>query len=128
MFGGKPLDGFGMVGLVRRGIPVRAVQFLLESGWLTQGELEMLVVSRAGLARRHASGLLTARQSDRLLRVARVLAVAEETFGGRRKAGDWLRRPTEPLSGERPLDLLDTGEGARLIETLLARIAHGIAA
>jgi uncharacterized protein (DUF2384 family) len=32
------------------------------------------------------------------------------------------------LAGERPLDLLDTDEGAREVETLLGRISHGIAA
>jgi hypothetical protein len=51
---------------------------------------------------------LTPEQSDRLVRVARVLAAAEETFGNREKAGTWLRRPTTALAGERPLELLDT--------------------
>lgn len=32
------------------------------------------------------------------------------------------------LIGERPFDLLDTAEGARAVETLLGRIAYGIAA
>lgn len=73
-------------------------------------------------------GTLTPEQSDRLVRVARVLAAAEETFGSREKAGAWLCRPTVALGGERPLHLLDTDEGARRVETLLGRIAHGIAA
>jgi putative toxin-antitoxin system antitoxin component (TIGR02293 family) len=62
------------------------------------------------------------------LRVARVLAAAEETFGSQEKAGAWLRRPTVALAGERPLELLDTDEGSREVETLLGRISHGIAA
>jgi uncharacterized protein (DUF2384 family) len=37
----------------------------------------------------------------------------------------WIR---VALAGESPLDLLDTDEGAREVETLLGRIAHGIAA
>ena len=74
------------------------------------------------------SPLSTAEQSDRLLRVARVLAIAEETFGNREKAGIWLRRPTQALTGEMPFALLDTNEGARAVETLLGYIAHGIAA
>ena len=71
---------------------------------------------------------LTAEQSDRLIREAWVLAIAEETFTNSVKAHVWLRRPTEILGGKRPLDLLDTEEGAREIELLLGRIAHGIAA
>ena len=77
---------------------------------------------------RRKVGTLTAEQSDRLLRVARVLAAAEETFGNRDNAAAWLRRPTQVLAGESPIDLLDTDEGAREVETLLGRIGHGIAA
>ena len=73
-------------------------------------------------------GTLTPEQSDRLVRVARVIASAEETFGSRDKACTWLRRPTTALAGESPLNLLDTDEGAREVETLLGRVAHGIAA
>ena len=57
-----------------------------------------------------------------------LLALAEETFGSRDKAATWLRRPTRPLAGKRPLDLLDTDAGARQVEELLGRIAHGIGA
>jgi uncharacterized protein (DUF2384 family) len=32
------------------------------------------------------------------------------------------------LGGQAPLDLLDTDAGARAVETLLGRIAYGIAA
>ncbi len=62
------------------------------------------------------------------MRVVRLLALAEETFGNQDKAHAWLRRPTCALADERPLDLLDTEEGGRAVETLLGRIAHGIAA
>ena len=93
-----------------------------------RAELDKVVLPRKTLANRRKVGTLTAEQSDRLLRVARVVAMAEETFGNQQKAAAWLRRPTSPLAGERPLDLLDTDEGAREVETLLGRIAHGIAA
>ena len=68
-----------------------------------------------------------AEQSDRLVRVVRVLAAAEETFGSQDKASRWLRRPTKVLEGEAPLELLDTTEGAREVEDLLHRIDHGLA-
>ena len=120
--------GVDLVRLVRRGLPVGAVQFVLDSGSLTPAELDRIVLPRKTLANRRKLGTLTPEQSDRLVRVARVLAAAEETFGNREKAGAWLRRPTTALAGEIPLELLDTDEGAREVETLLGRIAHGIAA
>ena len=120
--------GMGMVRLVRRGLPIGAVQYVLDTGRLTLAELDQIVLPRKTLANRRKLGTLTPEQSDRLHRVARVLAAADETFGDRAKASTWLRRPTSGLAGERPLDLLDTDEGARAVETLLGRIGHGIAA
>lgn len=121
-------DGLDLVRVVRRGLPVGAVQHLLDSGSLTMAEMDKVVLPRKTLANRRKVGTLTAEQSDRLLRVARVLAAAEETFGNREKAKTWLRRPTRVLDDETPLAFLDTDEGARAVETLLGRIAHGIAA
>ncbi len=126
--GGNGAPGMDLVRLVRRGLPVGAVQAVLDSGCLTPAELDRIVLPRKTLANRRKLGTLTPEQSDRLVRVARVLAAAEETFGSREKAGTWLRRTTTALAGERPLELLDTDEGAREVETLLGRIAHGIAA
>ncbi len=126
--GGDATAGVDLVRLVRRGLPVGAVQFVLDSGVLSSAELDRIVLPRRTLANRRRLGTLTPEQSDRLVRVARVIAAAEETFGSREKAGTWLRRPTTVLAGESPLELLDTDEGAREVETLLGRIAHGIAA
>ena len=121
-------SGMDLVRLVRRGLPVGAAEHLLDTGYLTPTELDRIVLPRKTLANRRKLGALTPEQSDRLVRVARVIAEAEETFGSRDKAAAWLRRPTTTLAGECPLDLLDTDEGAREVETLLGRIAHGIAA
>ncbi|WP_051341314.1 antitoxin Xre/MbcA/ParS toxin-binding domain-containing protein [Azospirillum halopraeferens] len=71
---------------------------------------------------------MTPEPSDRRLRAARIMALAQDTFGAAPKAGAWLHRPTAALGGKRPLDLLDTDEGARDVETRLGRIAHGIIA
>jgi putative toxin-antitoxin system antitoxin component (TIGR02293 family) len=108
-----------MVKLIRRGLPVGAVQFVLDSRRLTIAELDQIVLPRKTLANRRRIGNLTPEQSDRLIRVARVLAAAEKTFGNQEKAGAWLRRPTRALGGECPLLLLDTDEGAREVTALL---------
>jgi putative toxin-antitoxin system antitoxin component (TIGR02293 family) len=126
--GGDVGAGMDLVRLVRRGLPVGAVQFVLDSGRLSLAELDRIVLPRKTLTNRRKLGTLTPEQSDRLVRVARVLAVAEETFGSREKAAVWLRRATTVLGGEYPLQVLDTDEGAREVETLLGRIAHGVAA
>lgn len=114
-----------LVEAVREGLPVATVDEVIASGRITGAELDRLAVPRKTLAHRRALGRLSAEQSDRLLRV---IAEAEAGFGDPEKARRWLRRPTTALAGHAPLDLLDTDIGARRIETLLGRIAHGIAA
>ena len=121
-------DTLAVVQLVRGGLPTATAQFVVDSGRLTLVEINHLVLPGKTLTIQSRRGSLTSSQSDRLLRIARIIAMAEETFGGRELAATWLRRATTALAGERPLYLLDTAEGARAVETLLGRIAHGIAA
>jgi len=116
------------VGLVRRGLPIEVVQSVLDNGLMTAAELDQIVIPRKTLANRRKLGTLTPEQSDRFLRVTRLLSIAKQTFGDEKKAGTWLRRATDVFAGQRPLDLLDTDEGTRAVETLLGRISHGIAA
>ena len=90
-------------------------------------ENKLRLLPRKTLSHRRKIGTLTPEQSDRLLRVVRVIAAAEETFGSQEKAARWLRRPTDALEGDAPIALLDTTEGSREVEHLLARIDHGLA-
>lgn len=126
--GARLRTGLDLVREIRNGLPAEAVEKLVRAGKLSNVEVDRIVLPRKTLAHRKEIGRLTADQSDRLMRVARVIAFAEDTFGDEAKAHAWLRRPTSVLDESAPLDLLDTEEGAREVETVLARIAHGIAA
>jgi putative toxin-antitoxin system antitoxin component (TIGR02293 family) len=117
-----------VVALVRQGLPVQAVQHVLDTGRLTAVELDHVVLPRRTLANRRKLGTLTPEQSDRLVRAAAVLAAAEDVFGSQQKAGTWLRRATAALGNQAPMQLLDTDAGTRQVESLLGRISHGIAA
>jgi len=126
---GAPINSSrDLIVAVRRGFPVQTVEYVISSGRMSLAEIDLLVIPRKTLSHRRKIGTLTSEQSDRLIRAARVIAQAEETFGSQDKAGKWLRRPTTALAGEKPLDLLDTSEGADQVEALLGRISHGIAA
>lgn len=113
---------------VRQGLPLSLLDEALADGRLTAAELDRLALSRKTLAHRRTLGSLTPDQSDRLLRLLRIIEETEITFGDRTKAHTWLRRPTPLLDGEAPLDRLDTDIGTRQVEAMLGRIAHGLAA
>ncbi len=78
------------------------------------------------LMRRKKGARLLADESDRLVRVARIAALAEEALGQREKAGRWLQKPNRGLGGATPLERLDTELGAQQVEQVLGRIGHGI--
>ena len=121
-------DSREVIAATRQGVAVAAVDELVKSGRASIAEIDRLVLPRKTLSHRRKSGALTPEQSDRLLRFARAIAGAEETFGSPEKAAMWLRRPTAALGDQSPISLLDTGEGCREVERLLGRIDHGLAA
>jgi putative toxin-antitoxin system antitoxin component (TIGR02293 family) len=113
---------------VRRRLPLAALKGLSQAG-LTDQEIERFVIpQRTRRHRQEKNQPLTVDESDRAVRLVRVQTIAEETFGDKDKARLWLRKPLAALAGETPLDVAQTESGARVIETMLARVAWGAAA
>jgi putative toxin-antitoxin system antitoxin component (TIGR02293 family) len=113
---------------VRERLPLTALKGLVQAG-LTEKEIELFVIPQR--TRRHRAERnqpLTIEESDRAVRLLRIQTVAEETFGNHEKANSWLRRPLVELHGETPLNIAQTEAGARVIETILAKVAWGAAA
>ena len=112
---------------VRTGLPYSALEALAERLNAPVGELsDTLGVPARTLARRRRAGRLTAAESDRLVRLGRIVALAVEVLGDRAKAARWLRQPNRALGQLVPLHHLDTDLGAREVETVLLRIEHGV--
>src|SRR5260370_27249887 len=114
--------------LVRKGLPARSVTALAERLHLGNSVLSRkLGIPQRTLTRRLSQGsLLTSAESDRTVRMARIVANAVEMIGDRDKAIEWLGTPNRALGGARPLDQLDTDTGARMVEDILRRIAYGV--
>jgi putative toxin-antitoxin system antitoxin component (TIGR02293 family) len=117
---------FALLGAVRDGLPVSALDRLVADGTITEAEIEAHFIPRRTLYARRQKGTLSREQSDLIVRLARAQARAEEVFGRRQDAHAWLREKNGALQGQAPLTLLDTEEGGRLVEAVLGRIAHGI--
>jgi putative toxin-antitoxin system antitoxin component (TIGR02293 family) len=54
------------------------------------------------------------------------MAKARETLQNVEKAERWLRSSNRALGGRTPMETLQTESGARLVENVLGRIAHGV--
>jgi putative toxin-antitoxin system antitoxin component (TIGR02293 family) len=114
--------------LVRKGLPATSVTALAGKLDLPNTVLsQKLGIPQRTLTRRLSQeSRLTAAESDRTVRLARVYAHAVEMIGDEEKAVEWLRTPNRALGGERPLDQLDTDLGSRAVEDILGRIAYGV--
>ncbi len=114
--------------LVREGLPASSLTALAESLDLRNASLsKKLGIPQRTLTRRLSQhSRLSAAESDRTVRLARVYTTAVEMIGNKQKAVEWLRTPNRALGGERPLDQLDTDLGAREVEDVLGRIAYGV--
>ena len=94
---------------------------------LERSEIDAVVIpSRTLQHRRSRREKLTVEESDRVLRVIRVLSLTESIYGSRHRALDWLRKPNARLDGRAPLSLLKTDTGSRIVEELLIQIDDGM--
>lgn len=113
--------------VLRDGLSLDAAEAVVEAGLLTWPGVERHVLRRGTLeVRRRRSGRFTPEETDRLARIVRIGVTAAKTFGGYPEAGEWLREPNGAFGGKCPLELLQFGESARLVEDVLTRIDHGV--
>ena len=85
-----------------------------------------LCISRSTLQRRKAAGRLSPDESDKVMRLSRLLEHATKVFGDIEKARAWLKFPQRGLGGAVPLDYAETEVGAREVDNLLGRIDYGV--
>ena len=117
-----------LVSLTREGLPVATLSALAEDLDMQRSTVaKVLGISERTLSRRVTSNRkLTMGESDRVVRMARVLAMAKETLGDLEKAARWLQTPNRALQGDKPFDRLDTDAGVYSVEEVLGRIAYGV--
>lgn len=116
--------------LVLGGIPAEAMAKLI-AGVLSLSSTVLLAtigISERSFARRKAAPKtrLPVDESERLWRFAEVLAHATRVLGSQAEAEQWLDRPAIGLDRRKPLDLLRTHPGTRLVSEYLTRIEHGV--
>jgi len=85
-----------------------------------------LGTSARTLKRRETQGRLTAEESDRLFRLARLFERTVEVLGSESTARQWLQAEQHALGGRVPLEIARYEPGAREVERLLGRLEHGI--
>jgi putative toxin-antitoxin system antitoxin component (TIGR02293 family) len=112
--------------LVEQRLPTTVIAALLNHG-LTETEIHAVVIPKRTLSHRRARGEpLTQDESDRAVRLARILALAETVFGEHHKSLRWLRSPKRRFGDRAALEVVCTEAGARLVEEMLYQVDEGM--
>jgi putative toxin-antitoxin system antitoxin component (TIGR02293 family) len=121
-----PGTGLELAEFVEHGLSPENLEFLKAKG-ITFTEMANIVISPRTLKHRKARGEnLSPGETERAIRVASIVRLAEKVFGSPEKALRWLRHSSERLGGRTPFSMLQTEAGGREIESMLHGIDHGI--
>lgn len=111
---------------VAHGLPKRALRLTAERVYRSAGDARRVmfrIVPEATFKRRTR---LSAAESERTERLARVIAAAEHVWNDQEDAREWLTKPHPELGTRTPLESAMTELGARRVEDLLDRLFYGI--
>ncbi len=116
-----------MIEIVNRGLPIGELEYLRSHLDVPIDRLTQNIgLSRATFHRRKAAGRLTADESDKVVRFAQLLGLANKVLENEDDARRWLTSPQYGLGGAVPLNYARTEVGAREVEDLLNRIEFGV--
>ena len=121
-----PVGSYELIRTVEEGLPLDYLEKLKVRG-LTSTEISQLVIPARTLKHRKARGeRLSAEETERFLRVIRVLELGERIFGKREKLLNWLRGPDFEIPGRTSMSLLETEAGVQAVTGQLWAVAEGI--
>lgn len=109
-------------------MPKQRVRAFISAGVFDEALLgKVLGIGKAQVAGRlTGAGSLIPAEGERVLLTERLLARGIEIFGDEAKFDRWMRSPIKALGDQRPLDLMASSTGMRLVADELETIAHGV--
>ena len=108
------------------GVPARRVKDLIDSGALGVKQVFRVIPERTFKRRLASRQPLKANEADAIARYLRITQAATDTFGDKGFARRFLDEANPALGGRVPFELAETDAGAREVEAVLSRIAHGV--
>ena len=114
---------------VEAGLPVASLDIVVHrvaGETRLAGEIRERVVPKTTLQRRRDR--LSAQESERLERLARLTALAEQVWEDADLAHEFLVSRQPQLGGERPVDLIRTDLGTRQVEDILWSVEYSLPA
>lgn len=111
--------------LIEAGFSAEIVSAFCDHGLIGSVDLESIISSKTLEMRLAGNQRLTLDESDRLFRVAHIIAMANTFFGDCDIAKRWLSKPKDRFSGKSSMAMLSTTQGTRTVEEMLIQVAEG---
>jgi putative toxin-antitoxin system antitoxin component (TIGR02293 family) len=117
-----------LIDKLEKGLPYRTFERLAALLEVPAADLARgLRIPARTLQRRKQRGVLSVEESERLLRLSRIVQASFDLFeGDRRAAVAWLGRKNRGLAGQTPLDMSGTALGGEEVLNLIGRLEHGV--
>lgn len=121
------ISDLDLIALSKTGLASREMVALAQRLDLSGKEIaKLLTLSQRTFHRRKPEQLLDQVASERLLMLTKLADHGFDVFEDQGKFNRWLRRPLRILSNQAPLDILDTSQGIKMVDTILGRIEYGV--
>ena len=121
-----PQNDFELGQQTRQGLAIETLEELRRVGFTASEINDVIIPLRTLKHRKSKAQRLSQEESERLLRVVRVLAFADRVFGNHEKAMGWLRYSSSRLDDTTPLSALRTEAGGRFVEGMLWSISENM--
>lgn len=108
-----------------RGIKPGRIKRLIDQGMLVAKQVYQAIPERTFSRRLSKGEALKTLEADAIGRLVRVTATADKIFGNVEFSRNWLNLPNPSLQKQVPIEMAQTDAGAREVENVLSRIAHG---
>ncbi len=124
----KPFTGdIDLINLTRSGLKKSSLKSLSEYLGISMDKMSNLLhTSHRNIQRKEENELLDVYKSEQVIELAQVVSKGLEIFGSKENFQQWLHSNIIALGGQKPIDILDTTFGIRMVFRVLGRLEYGV--
>ena len=127
LFSVPSFDDMDLIRLSRNGVRKSSLKPLSQYLGITMDKMSTLLhTSHRNIQRKDDNELLDVYKSERVIEITQIVSRGLGLFGTADNLQQWLHSSIMALGGKKPIDLLDTSFGVRMILKLLGRIEYGV--
>ncbi|EBL6422026.1 DUF2384 domain-containing protein [Salmonella enterica subsp. enterica serovar Give] len=120
-------DGVVLLGQINEGLDGKVANLIVDWAKITQNDLRKMSGIPSTTFSRSVKARFSPEQSERLVRIIRVIDRAVDLFeGNKEEAQKWLNEPNKALNWKVPAELMASETGAYEVIKLITRLEHGV--